>query len=777
MTQKKSKKRAKIKKTVWNCQDFSRPLTKISLPLKTSVVKSDKFYKHIYFIGESMKKAFLVAGLLISLQAQALNDPPNTIDLYGEIATTYRTDLAELFNDLTPQERVMIYYLYRASIPGNAICADQMHRDALAIIDLCESVLVNKDMLKQADVSFDLHNFMQQLETYLVYLWSNHGQYFMREHVDEKRTPASIGLDLLNQENLCNVLELLGYPNPRTQVEKLAPSMFDKKIESTSSVPGSIDKSAMNTYGSDFTDADFQTLPLEQQSYSNSYCYIAHEDGKRVPKVMPCKVGGKYDEELSICLQWLQKAAAHARRYPQQFDKYFAESLELFCEFLKTGDEETFKKHSIAWLKSNSRIDYNLGFVESYLDPKAYRGLFQAEVTIKSIDMQKVNAMLPQLEVALPFPPEFKRDNLLEGGATCPNASINTKVFSAGHLGPQNIVLAYCLPNYEEIRAEHGSKQIIYAKEKSIGQKINPALYEKLFCLPQDRAWNQQFDPEGKLHDAIFMLHVILHETLGHGSGKPAEHVFVEGDPMTIDGKTYHVGDRISVTSSNEQIFLGGYSAALEELRAEIIALFSSTHNLDPLIEAGLLGDIPAGVSKEKLLELLIKDIGDFTLGKWMSIPEGSTKVTGAHALANTTILYYLVDHGGIALQKAEVNIDGQQHAVLGLPVVSLPKALAAIKQLAIKVQAIKSTADRVGVNELFDTYGAHVRNPEYIEILKKNREAVNGTVKMSASIFPYFNQVTNKNGEVVDCTASWPKSFTEQQLEQKRILKRKMQP
>jgi dipeptidyl-peptidase-3 len=724
-----------------------------------------------------MKKALLCSGLLISLQAQALNDPPNTIALHGEIATTYRTDLAELFNDLTPQERVMIYYLYRASIPGNAICTDQMHRDALAITDLCESVLVNKDMLKQTDVSFDLHNFMQQLETYLVYLWSNHGQYFMREHVDEKRTPASIGLDLLNQENLCKVLDLLGYPNPCTQVEKLALSMFDEKVESTASVPGSIEKSAMNTYSPDFTEADFQALSLEQQSHSNSYCYVAYEDGKRVPKVMPCKVGGKYDEELSICLHWLEKAAAHARSYPAQFDQYFAQSLELFCDFLKSGDEEVFKKHSIAWLKSNSRIDYNLGFAESYLDPKAYRGLFQAEITIKSIDMQKVNAMLPQLEAVLPFPAEFKRDNLLEGGATCPNASINTKVFSAGHLGPQNIILAYCLPNYEEIRAEHGSKQIIYAAEKNIGQKINPELYEKLFSLPKDRAWNQQYDPEGKLRNAIFMLHVILHETLGHGSGKSTEHIFVEGDPMTIDGKTYKVGDRIRVTSSNEQIFLGGYSAALEELRAEIIALLSSTQNLDSLIEAGLLGEIPAGVSKEKLLELLIQDISDFTLGKWMSIPEGSTKVTGAHALADTTILYYLLDHGGITLEKDEIQIDGQHHTVLGAPVVSLPKALNAIKELAIKVQAIKSTADRVGVNELFDTYGAHVRNPEHIEILKKNREAVNGTVKMSASIFPYFNQVTNKNGEVVDCTARWPQSFTEQQLEQKHILKRKMQP
>lgn len=721
-----------------------------------------------------MKKALLYSALLISLQAQALNDPPNTIALHGEIATTYRTDLAELFNDLTPQERVMIYYLYRASIPGNAICTDQMHRDALAIMDLCESVLINKDMLKQAEVSFDLHSFMQQLETYLVYLWSNHGQYFMREHVDEKRTPASIGLDLLNQENLCQILDLLGYPNSRVRVEKLAPSMFDKKVESTSSVPGSLEKSAMNTYSPDFTEADFQALPLEQQSYSNSYCYIAYEGGKRVPKVMPCKVGGKYDEELSICLHWLEKAAAHARAYPAQFDHYFAQSLELFCDFLKTGDEETFKKHSIAWLKSNSRIDYNLGFVESYLDPKAYRGLFQAEITIKSLDMHKVNAMLPHLEAMLPFPAEFKRDNLLEGGATCPNASINTKVFSAGHLGPQNLTLAYCLPNYNEIRAEHGSKQIIYAAEKNIGQKINPELYEKLFNLPKDRAWNQQFDPEGKLRDAIFMLHVILHETLGHGSGKPAEHIFVEGDPMTIDGITYNVGDRIAVTSSNEQIFLGGYSAALEELRAEIIALLSSSSNLDTLIEAGLLGAIPADVSKEKLLELVIQDICDFTLGRWSSIPEGSTKVTGAHALADTTIVYYLVDHGGIALEKAEIEIDGKIHTVLGASVISLPKALNAIKQLAIKVQAIKSTADRVGVNELFEKYGVQVRNPEHIEILKKNQEAVNGAVKMSASIFPYFHQKLNENGEVVDCTACWPQSFTEQQLEQKRILKEK---
>ena len=138
--------------------------------------------------------------------------PSYTIDTVKEIAVIYNQNLAEFFNKLTPQERVFIYYLFRASLPGNIIACDQSHRDAPKIKELLEYVIEHQEKLKDSDFTFDIDKFLNDVQIYLTYLWTNHSQYFMREHADEKRTPQRLGLEVLTQEHLISALEQLGYP-------------------------------------------------------------------------------------------------------------------------------------------------------------------------------------------------------------------------------------------------------------------------------------------------------------------------------------------------------------------------------------------------------------------------------------------------------------------------------------------------------------------------------------------------------------------------------------
>ena len=115
---------------------------------------------------------------------------------------------------------------------------------------------------------------------------------------------------------------------------------------------------------------------------------------------------------MDVAHHWLSKAHEHAQKHPAHFDEHIPKSLAHMLVYLKSGDENDFKKFSIEWLKTNSRIDFNFGFIETLDDPLAYRGSFEADVTIKAVDMKKLNALLPALERQLPFPDAFKRQNL-----------------------------------------------------------------------------------------------------------------------------------------------------------------------------------------------------------------------------------------------------------------------------------------------------------------------------------------------------------------------------
>lgn len=695
--------------------------------------------------------------------AKKLANAPQDLEIFKEIATQYNIQLPELWNNLTPQERVFAYYLYRASIPGDRINADQTHRHAVEIIEIFEHIIKNKDVIQQACAQkFDTQRFVQEAEIFLIYLFAHHGQYFLKEFEDHKRTPERLNLTSLTPENLVSALKATGLHSADHIVNRLRSSIFDAHSETTVTVEGSIEQSAGNYYSPDFTDQDFEKLDPKDKVALNVYAYILPNGSPAVEKY---KIGGKYSPELEVAHFWLAKAWAHAQRYPENFDKHVLASLSHLLKYLETGDEQEFRKFSIEWLKTTSRIDFNFGFIEVYQDPKLFKGEFEADVTVKTVDMKKLNALLPKLEKALPFPDEFKRQNL-EDMSAIPNASVNAKIFASGALGPVKITAAYCLPNYSDIRAQHGSKQIIYQFGKGLGELINPQLALRLFHIKEHADWLEKHDPNGLLGNDIWDVHVVLHETLGHGSGRDAQHVFVSGDPLTINGKAYNVGDIIEVTTDNNTEFIGEYSSALEELRAEIIALYTSIYNFDELDAGGLFKDWPQKIGKEKLIEWFILHMAHAGLNRLLVQADDATEIVQAHARADTTIMNWLLDHGGLELVEEQYPVNGVNHTVVGIRLTDLHVAKEAVKDLACLVQRYKSTADGQAIERMMKTYGTCVRHPEYITMLKANRQAVQGDLKEIAEIFPRLTPEYSATGDIVDISAEWPKGFLEQRLE-----------
>lgn len=702
-----------------------------------------------------------LASTTSSNQAYALGPAPQTVEQCQEIAIQYNEQLPELYNNLSPEERVFLYYLYRASLPGDRIIADQIHSDANTIIDIFSTIIQNKNkLLELQHPNIDMQEFIKQAECYFIYVWTNHGQYFEKEFENNKRTPGRLGLALLTPQNLVTVLLALNYPDAEKTVAAIQKSLFDQTYKPTSTVPGSIDKSAVNIYSDGFTDADYQTLSAADQNKLNNYFYLTLENGKRIPKAQAYSATGRCGKELAIVCYWLEKAYNHAQKYPAYFDEHLTKSLKSLISFFQTGDEELFKQHSIEWLKTTSRISYCLGFIESYKDPKDIRGFFQGEATIRSVDLTKLNATLPTIEQQLPVPQEFKRTDMTK----LPNACIACKVFGTGDLGPLRIVSAYCLPNYGEIRATVGSKQIVYSTFKQLPATINPEGNRKLF-FPRDREqWLTKNDPNCSLLDDLWDLHVILHETIGHGSGRYTNHTFMPGDPMTIEGKTYAVGDCLPVTDNNKMEFVAGYGSALEELRAEIIAFYVMITNLDKLTELGFLKKWTDKLTKEELIDWIIYAmIHNSYFRRLVTQADGAQEISGDHARADWTICSYLLDKGCFSVVEQPTIFKGTTKTVLTITNTNVAKTVQAATMLVQEVQRIKSTADGIAAKKLIDGYCKPMRNPHYITIMKDNFKAVVGNLKVSAVLSPIYTPIQDKqSGEIIDIQATWPTDILE---------------
>jgi dipeptidyl-peptidase-3 len=695
---------------------------------------------------------------------------PEYIDTFKEIAVVYDASLPKEFNLLSPEERIFVYYIYRASLPGNLICTDQMHRNGVEIQHIFQTVLDAEDNLltlfKKHSPSINginIPKFMQQVRTYLVYLWGNHGQYFLREHADSKRTPERLGLNKLTQQNLVTILSAIEQPALVSRVQELAAVLFDTAYQATGTVPNNIQESAHNFYGAGFSEEDYATLSTEQRSGINSYFEIVPTaTGKKVVK-KPYAVGAKYDQELSTAVFWLQKALDHALLFPVLFDFHLTKSLEFLIAYLTTGDEELFKQHSIEWLQTNSRIDYCFGFIETYDDPKNQRGTFQAEATIRSITLEHVSAILPAIEGALPVDREFKRD-LSGKHLHLPNASINTKIFGAGGLGPMQITAAYCLPNYEEIRSTHGSKQVIYPSSKSLGGLINPRLSKRLFFGPKETEWLDEHDHNQEFLHELWDIHCILHETLGHGSGKLGMHTCTADEvDLSCSSTAHQPGETYPVTSENLADLLLGYDATIEELRAEIIALYVSIVHLDELAAQGLLTSWYQKLGKRELQKWLMFHMLDSGLMRMLQQSESATEISGDHARANMTIMNYIIDAGGARIDEHIIEEDGKEYTVIALNVTDMAKALAATTTLLAEVQRIKSTGDGIAAKNLIQQYGIPIRNMEHFKQLQANYKYVVGDLKCKVTLSPILKPTYNNQGAITDIAASWPKNIFDQ--------------
>jgi len=667
----------------------------------------------------------------------------STIEKYGEVAVC--PDEINELSSLTKEERIFIYYMSNAVKPFNHIYREQNNRNNVKIIEMFNFLYENVKILNNNNLINP--NILKDITNYLIYLLANSGVHDHRE--DKRKSFDELKLYSLNRNDIETLLKIFSI-DKYNEYKDLLDFLYDPSIDNIQVVDGSIDKSGGGYYGKGFTDEHYEKIDPKDRNI-NSY-YEIDNSGNII--IRRYSTTDKYAKQLTETVKWLKLAYKISKESPEIFDINTTESIEYLIKYFESGDEEMFKEHCKKWLKSNSRIQYTMGFIEVYREPKNIIGEAGGEITIRPINIEKLNPVLLKLESGLPIDDNYRRNVT----TSTLNVSLNKIIYAAGSYGPTAHVAAYCLPNYDDIRAEYGSKQVIYIESN---KKIlsDPELYEK-FRTTKGREFHENYDNNDEIEKDMWDLQVLLHETVGHASGKLHKKILTNDDIINLKSGGYTESDlnkEIEVTESLYNMLVPTEKSSLEEMRAEINALYMSTFEIDTLEENNMYKNWLKVLGREQLLEQCIIAMTGTALRRYLQQAKNFKEVNGAHARANTCITNFMINKGGIALNSEDIIVNDEKYTLYEIVVLDLNKALESIKELVGIVQTLKSTGDGTNIRKLFETY---TKYPITIEEgnkirdnLERNRNKVTGGLKTRLRLFNKFSPVVDDSGNVIDAT------------------------
>ena len=491
-----------------------------------------------------MKKTvwmFLVAaGFLCSCQKQ--QDFQYNVDKFYDLEIL-RYDVPE-FDQLTLQQKQLVYCLSEAALWGRDILFDQNGRYNLRIRRACEALYLNYPYEK--DEAFDA------FERYLKRVWFSNG---IHHHYSEDKF-----LPEFDQAWFVAACEAAGVQYD----EAILPVMFDPNVMAKRmTAQDGVDLvacSAGNYYGEGVTQKEAEAWYAAHKDNSAEPLWIGlnsqlikNEKGKIEERVY--KVGGLYGEALEHVVFWLKEALQYAENDQQR------EVIEKMIAFNETGDLRLFNEYCIAWVKDlDSRVDFVNGFTETYTDPLGITGTWESMVNFKDLTATRRAQLISEnaqwFEDHSTTDPKYKKEEVK--GVS---AKVITAAILAGDCYPATPI-GINLPNANWIRKEYGSKSVTI---------------DNLMHAYNEAAKGNGFNEEFMIDDEIRKLsskygaqcgdlHTDLHECVGHGSGKLMPGVSKDA--------------------------LKEHASTIEEARADLFGLY---YLADPkLVELGLLPNADA---------------------------------------------------------------------------------------------------------------------------------------------------------------------------------------
>ena len=612
------------------------------------------------------------------------------------------------FENLTLEEKELVYYLSEAAKCGRDILFDQNFKYNLAIRRTLETIYTESEV-KTGDE-------FAAFEKYLKKVWFATGIH--HHSSNDKFTPEFSEAWFREQ-----LAKYINEENRQLEDDLLCKILFDKELyasrlnqkegvdvitESAGNYYEGVNQEEVEAFYNAMATADANNP--EPISYGLNSKLVKGEDGKIYEQVW--KIGGMYSPAIEKIVYWLEKAATVAN--PTQ-----KEVIEALIKFYQTGDLKDFDDYSVLWVKDvDCNVDFVNGFIESYGDPLGRKASWESVVNFRDVEACKRTEIMAAnaqwFEDNAPINPDYRKKEV---------KGVSAKVITVAMLGGDcypATAIGINLPNADWIRKEHGSKSvtidnITYAYEKAAQGN---GFAEEFILREEDRERAKLY---GKLGDD---LHTDLHECLGHGSGQLA--------PGTK-------GDELRT-----------YSSTLEEARADLFALYYLGD--EKLVEIGLIPSLDVAWSQysDYIMNGYMTQLSRIELGK---------DVEESHMRNRKLIAEWCYEKGKAENVIELVKKDGKTYIVVN-DFVKLRKLFG---ELLCEVQRIKSEGDYEACKALVEGYAVKIDPELHKEVIERN--AALNIEPYGGFVNPEYELVTDADGNVVDVKITYPANYVEQHL------------
>ena len=575
------------------------------------------------------------------------------------------------FEDLSLQQKKLIYFLSEATLFGRDITFEQFGKYHLRIRKTLEAVYTDHS------ISHDTEGF-RQLELYLKRVWFSNGIY--HHYGCEKFLPG------FSQDYFEKVvmqvseerLPLRSGESVMLLLQELIPVMFDPTV-----LPKRVNKadgddlvltSACNFYqgvsqqeAEDFYASQKKKAfgELAPPSFGLNSTLVKTENGKIEEHVW--KADGKYGRAIHRIVGCLRKAAEVVETSQQE------KVISLLINYYETGDLRVFNEYCIEWVKlQEGNVDFVNGFIEVYGDPLGLKGTWEGIVEYKDTEATKRTQTISRnaqwFEDHSPVDPRFRKP-VVKG--------VTANAICAAMLGGDeypSTAIGINLPNADWIRAEYGSKSITISNivEAYNMSSKGSGFYEE-FVADEDML--RLIDTYGNSCD---QLHTDLHECLGHGSGRLLPGV----DPDALKA----------------------YGNTIEEARADLYGLYFLAD--EKMVELKLLPNQDAYKAHyyTYMLNGLMTQLVRIT-------PEN--QIEEAH-MRNRALIANWCRANGNAVSLVKRN--GKSY----LEITDYDELRQLIATLLAEVQRIKSQGDYEAARQLVEQYAVKVDTKLHSEVLER---------------------------------------------------------
>ena len=633
------------------------------------------------------------------------------------------------FESLEPRQKELLYYLYEAALSGRDIIYDQNYKHNLRVRRTLEAVWQANEDRRTASTNQTQIDQAEKFATYAKRVWFSNGihhHYSTRKFVPES-TPAyfkelifATDSKLLPLEKGESVTKFLATITPIIFDPAVAPKRVNQeagqdlvKTSATNFYEGVSQSEVESFYKKKINPKD--ATPI---SYGLNSKLVKDRQNRITERVW--RTEGMYGEALTKVVFWLKKAIEVTDTPEQKL------ALQKLVEFYQTGDLKKWDEYNIAWVHdTKSRTDVVNGFIEVYGDPLGYRASYESVVSFKDLEATKrikaIGDEAQWFEDNSPIKPEHKKQNVV--GIT---AKVITVVVEGGDAAP-GTPIGINLPNATWIRKEHGSKSVNLGNiVDAYGAADAGGMLEEFAFDDAERERAQQYSGlAGKLHTD-------MHEVIGHASGQINQGV---GTPKET---------------------LKSYASALEEARADLVALY---YLPDPkLVQLGVAPS--ADVAKAEYDSYIRNGL----MTQLVRLQLGET-VEEAHMRNRQMVAKWAFEKGKKDNVIERVTREGKTY----FRVTDYDKLRGLFGQLLRELQRITSEGDYTAGKALIETYGVKVDPVLHKEVLARYQKL--GIAPYAGFVQPHLTPVM-RDGQMVDVKLDYPASFSEQMLDYGRKYK-----